>query len=58
MTSAPYTMKKGVYPMAQLVDAQLPHSAHGSSSIHFLPCYYWSNPLWFFCGEGIYPLGC
>jgi hypothetical protein len=39
-TSAPYTMKKCVSPMARLGDVQLPHSAHKSSSIHFLPCFF------------------
>jgi hypothetical protein len=39
-TSAPYTMKKGVSLVAQLGDVQLPHSAHGSSSIHFLLCFF------------------
>jgi hypothetical protein len=34
--SAPYTMKKGVSLMARLGDVRLPHSVHGSSSIHFL----------------------
>jgi hypothetical protein len=38
--SAPYTKKKGVSPVAQLGDVRLPHSAHGSSSIHFLPCFF------------------
>jgi hypothetical protein len=38
--SAPYTMKKGVSPVARLGDVRLPHSAHGSSSIHFLPCFF------------------
>jgi hypothetical protein len=35
MASAPYTKKKGVSPVARLGDVRLPHSAHGSSSIHF-----------------------
>jgi hypothetical protein len=38
--SAPYTMKKGVSPVARLGQVRLPHSAHGSSSIHFLPCFF------------------
>jgi hypothetical protein len=37
-TSAPYTKKKGVPPVARLGDVRLPHSVHGSSSTHFLPC--------------------
>jgi hypothetical protein len=36
----PVHQKKGVSPVAQLGDVQLPHSAHGSSSIHFLPCFF------------------
>jgi hypothetical protein len=40
--STPYTMKKDVSPVAQLGDVQLSHSAHRSSSIHFLPCFF--NP--------------
>jgi hypothetical protein len=38
--SAPYTMKKGVSPVARLGDVRLPHSAHGSSSIYLLPCFF------------------
>jgi hypothetical protein len=37
---APYTMKKGVSPVAQLGEVRLPHSAHGSSSIYFLSCFF------------------
>jgi hypothetical protein len=40
--SAPYIMKKDVSPVARLGDVRLPHSAHGSSSIHFLPRFF--NP--------------
>jgi hypothetical protein len=36
----PYTMKKGVSPVALLGEVRLPHSAHESSSIHFLPCFF------------------
>jgi hypothetical protein len=36
--STPYTMKKCVSLMARLGEVWLPHSAHESSSIHFLPC--------------------
>jgi hypothetical protein len=39
-TSTPYTMKKGVSPVARLGDVRLPYSAHESSSIHFLPCFF------------------
>jgi hypothetical protein len=39
-TSTPYTMKNGVSPVARLGDVQLLYSAHGSSSIHFLPCFF------------------
>jgi hypothetical protein len=39
-TSATYTMKKCVSPVARLGDAWLPYSAHVSSSIHFLPCFF------------------
>jgi hypothetical protein len=42
-TSTPYTMKKGVSPVARLGEVRLPHSAHGSSSIHFLPCFFKSS---------------
>jgi hypothetical protein len=38
--SAPYTMKKGVSPVARMGEIRLPHSAHGSSSIHFLPFFF------------------
>jgi hypothetical protein len=41
--SAPYTMKKGVSPVARLGEVWLPHCAHGSSSIHFLPCFFKSS---------------
>jgi hypothetical protein len=40
MASAPYTKKKGVSPVARLGDIRLPYSAHKSSSIHFLPCFF------------------
>jgi hypothetical protein len=40
MASALYTMKKCISPVAQLGEVWLPHSAHGSSSIHFLPCFF------------------
>jgi hypothetical protein len=39
MALAPYTKKKGISPVAQLGDVHFLHSAHGSSSIHFLPCF-------------------
>jgi hypothetical protein len=39
-TSAPYTKKKVISPVARLGDVWLPHSAHESSSIHFLPCFF------------------
>jgi hypothetical protein len=32
-------MKKDISPVAQLGDVRLPHSAHESSSIHFMPCF-------------------
>jgi hypothetical protein len=38
--STPYTKKKGVTLVARVGDVWLPHSAHGSSSIHFLPCFF------------------
>jgi hypothetical protein len=40
MALAPYTKKKGVSLVARLGDVRLPHNAHGSSSIHFLPCFF------------------
>jgi hypothetical protein len=39
-TSAPYTKKKGVSPVALLEDARLAHNVHGSSSIHLVPCFF------------------
>jgi hypothetical protein len=39
-TSTPYTMKKGVSPVAWLGDVRFPHSVHGSSSIHLYPCFF------------------
>jgi hypothetical protein len=39
-TSAPYTMKKDVSPVARLGEVRLPHNAHESSSIHFFPCFF------------------
>jgi hypothetical protein len=40
---APYTKKKVVSLVARLGDVLLPHSVHGSSSIHFLPCFFKSS---------------
>jgi hypothetical protein len=40
MASTSYTKKKGVSLMARLGDVQLPHSAHGTSSIDILPCFF------------------
>jgi hypothetical protein len=39
-TSAPYTKKNGVSPVAQLGDVRLPYSAYRSSSIHLAPCFF------------------
>jgi hypothetical protein len=39
-TSAPYTKKKDVSPMARLGDVRLAHNTHGSSSIHLAPCFF------------------
>jgi hypothetical protein len=39
-TSASYTKKKDVSPVAHLGEVQLPQSAHVSSSTHFLPCFF------------------
>jgi hypothetical protein len=44
--SASYTMKKGVSPVARLGEVWLPHSAHGSSSIHFLLCFFKPSKVW------------
>jgi hypothetical protein len=40
IASAPYTKNKGVSLIARLGDVRLPHNAHGSSSIHFLTCFF------------------
>jgi hypothetical protein len=37
-------MKKDVSPVARLGDVWMPHSAHGSSSKHFLTCFF--KPSW------------
>jgi hypothetical protein len=39
-TSASYTKKKCVSPMARLEDVRFAHSVHKSSSIHLAPCYF------------------
>jgi hypothetical protein len=37
---APYHKKKDVSPVAQLGEVRFPHTAHRSSSTHFLPCFF------------------
>jgi hypothetical protein len=56
--SAPYTMKKGVSPMARLGDVQLPHSAHRSSSIHLLPCFFKPSSVQVLSRFSIFALAC
>jgi hypothetical protein len=51
--SAPYTMKKGVSPVARQGEVRLPHTAHESSSIHFLPSLLHLSIAFWMCWGGV-----